>query len=755
MMKHLMLYGYIVLLVMGSVPVCRAQSVEQQENLSVKTALPEAEANRPIKVGLALSGGGARGFAHVGALKVLEEVGMPIDYIAGTSMGSIVGGLYAIGYPAAEIEQIITEVNWDDLFSDTPPRNLWSYQKKQASSKYILGVGFTRKGFVVPKGFTAGQKISNFLSFLTLRVSDRERFDDFPIPYRAVAADIGTGEEVIMDRGSLADAMRASMAVPGFFPPVSLDGHLLVDGGIVKNLPVDVVKAMGADVVIAIDVSSPLKHADELGNPLSILNQMIALQMFNATEKQRAQAKLLVITDLEHYSSADFSEAADIIALGETSVRAQFDDFQQLAQEVQASRESGRGILARIRNEARDIMIQDIVIEGNTLDDEQLLLKQFAEQVGQPLQPELLEQRIEEIFSSGKYETVKFSLLPNGEEGKVLKLSLQERQQGLHFLRFGMNYEARVNDAEEDKMVLLLSASLNNVTGPGSSWTSDLQFVNVTKIQSEYIQPVGKGFFVAPRAYLSQDFQTLYENKRSIARYDTDDVGFGVRAGTFLRRLGEFSLGVVFERIDVVPTSKALEDAFPRFNENVSMLNLRSHLDMLDTFPFPTSGRIVTMEYQWATPELGGDVEYHRFKLDFSRYYSFQQGNTLGLRLQLGTDFRSGLPAYKHFDFGGRDSFVGYKIDELTGVHLGVLSLEYRYAFYQLPSAVGGDIFAIAIANVGNTWESYEDLSEEFDVRYGGSIGIGINTVLGPVSADFAMGNGGRQAIYVNIGYKF
>lgn len=740
-MKRIMLSITLLALIVGNSSICSAQQDRPEES--------------PLKVGLALSGGGARGFAHIGALKVLEEVGMPIDYIAGTSMGSIVGGLYAIGYSADEIEQVVTEVDWDDLFSDTPPRNLWSYQKKQASSKYILGVGFTRDGFVVPKGLTAGQKISNFLSFLTLRVSDREQFDEFPIPYRAIATDIGTGAEVVLEQGILADAMRASMAVPGVFTPVELDGHLLVDGGIVKNLPVDIVKAMGADVVIAIDVSSPLKDADELGNPLSILNQMIALQMLKATEAQRREADLLVITDLDSYSSSSFGSAAEIVALGEESVRTKFDDVQQLAERVRANRESSRDILARIRDEARDVVVQDIIIAGNTLEDDQLLRKQLEEQIGRPLQPELLEQKIEEIFSSGKYETVKFSLLSNGAEGKVLQLNLQEREQGLHFVRFSMNYEARMDDAEEDKMVLLVSASLNNLTGPGSSWTTELQFVNVTKVQTDYIQPIGKGFFLAPSAYLTQDFQTLYQHKRPVARYDNDDVGLGFRIGTFLRRLGEFSLGAIFEQIEVAPSSAALEERFPRFKENVTMLQLRSHLDMLNTFPFPTSGRIVTMDYQWATPDMGGDVEYHRFQIDYGRYYALRPRHTLGFRLQLGSDFDSGLPTYKHFRFGGRDSFVGYKIDELTGVHLGAFALEYRYKLYELPSAVGGGIFATAIANVGNAWDSFDALSDEFDVRYGGSAGISVDTVLGPMSADFAMGDGGRQTVYINIGYKF
>jgi NTE family protein len=706
------------------------------------------------KVGVVLSGGGARGFAHIGALKVLEEIGLPIDYIVGTSMGSIVGGLYAIGYSAEEIEEIVNEVDWEELFTDTPPRKLWSYQKKRISAKYMFEVGFNWDGFVIPRGLTAGQKISNLMAFLTIQASDIGHFDDFPIPYRAVGTDIVTGEEVILDHGSLPDAMRASMAVPGVFTPIEIDGRLLVDGGVVKNLPVDVAKNMGADLVIAIDISTPLRNKDALRNPVSILNQVIGLQITKVTEEQRKLADIVIIPELEGYSSSSFGKASEIIPLGEKATRTKLHELQDLLQKIRKTRPQSREVPQMVVQNIEEIYIEDIVVEGNITGNEQILLSQLREQKGQPLNPDFLEQKITEIFSTGKYETVKFALSPGSQKGKILKLQLQEREQGSHLLRFGMNYESRFDDAEEDKMVFLANATLNNLTGSGAYWSTDLQFVNVTKIVSEYFQPLGKGFFIAPFAYDSSDFQTVYEDKESIARYDKDELGVGVRLGTFIRRVGEVSVGYLLEYADVT-SAIALGEEFPDFYETITSFIARSRLDLLDTFPFPTSGSTLNIDYQMASKDLGGEIDFHKLAIEYWRYFTLGKRSTFGLGLHTGTSFDSELQPYNSFFLGGRDSFVGYKVEERLGSHLGVTTLEYRYRFYQLPSAVGGGIFAIATGNIGNAWKTVEEMTDDFSLRYGGSLGIGVDTILGPVRADFAIGDGGRQVIYLNIGYKF
>ncbi len=707
------------------------------------------------KIGLVLSGGGARGFAHIGALKVLEEVGIPIDYVVGTSMGSIVGGLYASGYSIDELERVITEVNWEDVFSDTPPRKMWSFVRKQEASKYLFGLGFTRHGLSLPQGITKGQKVSTLFSFLAIPVSEIEQFDDFPIPYRAVAADIATGEEVVLDHGSLAEAMRASMSVPGVFTPVEIDDHLLVDGGIINNLPVDVAKQMGADIIIAVDVSSELAGKDQLNNPLSILNQMIGLQMLRTTKAQRKLADVLILTDLEKFTSTDFNHGLEISALGEQSARKHLDELHALAEKIRKTRPVSRSVPYSLLKKYEDAYIENVVLTGDIADTS--IHKYFQNYKDKRVDPELIEQTVSSIFSTGNYESVKFSLTPGTEEnGKILNLKLQEKSVNPHLLRFGMYYESRQGDTEEDKMVLLLNVTFNDLTGNGSFWSTDLEFVNVDKLRTQYFQPLFKATFVLPEFHIFSDYQIVYDDKKSVARYNIEETGGTISLGSLIPRIGAVRAGYRFEKVEVKPTSVATApELFSPYNEIVSSVVVQTSIDRLDSFPYPHSGGIFNLHYEWADKNLGGEVNYQKLSADYWRYFPLATKHTLGIHLAAGSDFRSGLRPYRDFLLGGRYSFVGYKIEEIRGANIGIAGLEYRYHFASLPSPIGSSIYATLIGNVGNAWRDLDELTDNVELRYGGSLGIAADTFVGPVSIDFSIGDGGRQVLYMNIGMKF
>ena len=248
---------------------------------------PEAEKSRRPKIGVVFGGGGAKGAAHIGVLKVLEEQKIPVDYIAGTSMGAIVGALYASGLSAGELEKVITSIDWKDVFKGDPDRRDIDYRRKREDYQNLrLTVGMRDGKVVLPKGLVKDQKVNVLFETLMLHTSEIEDFDKLPIPYRAVAADLETGEMVILKGGRLADAARASMSVPGAFPPIELNGRLLIDGGIVRNLPIDIVREMGAEIIICIDVDKPLTTRDELGGSFSILNQMIDIMMKKNVREQ-------------------------------------------------------------------------------------------------------------------------------------------------------------------------------------------------------------------------------------------------------------------------------------------------------------------------------------------------------------------------------------------------------------------------------------------------------------------------------------
>jgi NTE family protein len=279
--------------------------------------------DRP-KIGLALGGGGARGAAHVGVLRTLEELGIPVDYVAGTSMGSIVGGLYAMGMSPDDIERTIEEIDWTEIFKDGPPRQERRFRRKQDDRTFLIDarpgvIEKERKVELVP-ALIQGQKLELALRRYTLPATEVQDFDDLRIPFRAVATDVVSGEAVVLGEGDLATAMRASMAVPAVFAPVEIGDRLLVDGGLAMNLPVSAVRAMGADIVIAVDVGGPRRQREEIGNVLAMLDQIASLVTFRNTEEEIAKLgprDLLIVPPLEReVLASDFPKMPTAIAIG-------------------------------------------------------------------------------------------------------------------------------------------------------------------------------------------------------------------------------------------------------------------------------------------------------------------------------------------------------------------------------------------------------------------------------------------------------
>ena len=301
-----------------------------------------------------LSGGGARGTAHIGVLKVLEQMRVPIDAIAGTSMGAVVGGLYASGLSARDIERIMTSINWQDAFRDKPPREDLTLRRKQEDENFLVNFPLGLRGgrIILPRGLIQGQRLTETLRRLTLPVARISNFDDLPTPFRAVATDLETGEAVVMGSGDLTSAMRASLSAPGVFAPVEREGRLLVDGGIADNVPVDIARAMGVDILIVVDVGFPLLPRRELGNAGVISNQMLAILIRRNAQTQLATLTprdILIEPALGDASSFDFGKVARVIGVGEAAARVQSGRLAQLAvseQDMQALSRPARGAAA-------------------------------------------------------------------------------------------------------------------------------------------------------------------------------------------------------------------------------------------------------------------------------------------------------------------------------------------------------------------------------------------------------------------------
>ena len=414
--------GFPTLLILAAallaVPAFQAAA---EESAAPKTGRP--------RIGLVLSGGGARGAAHIGVIKVLEELRVPIDCIAGSSMGSIIGGLYASGLSVAEIEKTLTGVDWTDAFLDDIPREERSFRRKRDDDLYLLKAkaGFKDGSFNLPTGVLQGQKIDLLFKGLTLPVGEIPDFNRLRIPFRAVATDIVTGKEVVLDHGDLALAMRASMSVPAVFAPVEIDGRMLVDGGVSNNLPMDVAREMGADILIVVDISTPMSTREELNNALAITNQLTNILTRSNTEAQLAtlgKQDILLVPDLKGISSSDFLKAGEAIPRGIASADGRREDLARLAISEDAYQAYQAGREARMM--ARPV-VEFVRLDNRSRISDELLRSRIRIRIGEPLDLAALDADIARIYGLELFENIHYEIVE--EEGrKGVVVHVQERR---------------------------------------------------------------------------------------------------------------------------------------------------------------------------------------------------------------------------------------------------------------------------------------------------------------------------------------
>jgi len=456
---------------------------------------PQEVTGRP-RIGLALAGGGGKGWAHIGVLKVLEELRVPIDCIAGTSAGSIVGGIYASGTSVAEMEEVIVASNWGRLFQDSPPRQDESLSRKAQDLRGLwdLELGVGKAGVKLPSGIFAGQQVNALLRRLTLRAVGTEAFDELEIPFRAVATDLKTGDLVVLDRGELATAMRASMAVPGAFTPEPVGGRLLVDGGLRQNLPVETVRAMGADIVIAVDLGEVEPTAAQLANPLGVANQMISIFInlnVRASREALTPDDIVIEPQVQKYSSSDFSKGAALIPIGETAARQVEDRLRALSlseQQYTSLRER-----RRTHSEAGPAVVK---IEVDTSElrnvNPEYVRERFAvDDTSGALDHRRIEKEIAELLGDGDYERIDYRYEDRDDGTRVLGIAPREKPWGPGYLRLGLRL---ATDFQEDTGFDLLGSYRRHwLNSRGGQLRADFSVGTTTGLRTELYQPVMLG----------------------------------------------------------------------------------------------------------------------------------------------------------------------------------------------------------------------------------------------------------------------
>ncbi len=560
-----------------------------------------AEAPRP-RVGLVLSGGGARGLAHVGVLKALEELRIPVDAIAGTSMGAVVGGLYASGMTAAEIEKLMRSLDWSAAFRDRPARNTLNFRRKQDDREFLVRfpLGIQGGDFRLPRGLIQGQRLTQTLRVQTMPVAAVEDFDELPTPFRAVAADLETGERVVLERGDLTSAMRASMSAPGVFAPVEVDGRLLVDGGIVENLPVDVAKSMGVDIVIAVDVGFLPVGRKELTSALAVSNQAITIMMLRETGRQRALLSaddVLILPELGSLQSTDFAAAEKTIDLGLAAMRASTERLARLS----LAEEPWQAYLA-----ARAIQPQQPVVHFVRTD---LKSERYSERIqaelgpvmGQPLDPQALDARLSHFYGSDNFEALDYRLVREGVLTGI-EVSARRKSWGPNFLRFGL--ELQDDFQGNSSFSAGVRAQVTEVNRFGAEWQTDAQVGANPLFRTEFYQPIGYGsnWFVVPRLSIERQNLDIFEDDRRLATYRVRESAAEFDFGREFGSWGELRGGVIYGdgNRNLLVGDSSDPDLPPRDRFDRGEFMARFAVDLLNDVFFPRDGELFTL--QWNAP---------------------------------------------------------------------------------------------------------------------------------------------------------
>jgi NTE family protein len=401
---------------------------------------PSVQNQTRPRIGLVLSGGGARGLAHIGVIKVLEEMQVPVDFITGTSMGAIVGGLYASGLSPDDLEKLVTSMDWDDAFTDRPAVDELSFRRKEDSQRYKINVdlGYRDGKFALPKGVIQGQNLNIQIKKLLLHTADIQNFDNLRIPFRAIAADIETGDQVILRSGDLAKAMRASMSIPGVFAPVEIGDRLLVDGGIANNLPADIARQMGADIIIAVDIGTSLRSRENLSSAASITAQVMTILIQKNVQAQLSSMKekdILIQPVLGDIGTTDFSKAARAITIGYDAANKVRTQIASLA----VSPDLYQNYLARQRKGSTDAPVIDYVrVENNSSLLPQVLSAQIETWPGRKLHTETLVKDLKRLYGLDTFERVDFRL-ENIRKQTGLVIEADKKSWGDTFIKFGFS----------------------------------------------------------------------------------------------------------------------------------------------------------------------------------------------------------------------------------------------------------------------------------------------------------------------------
>jgi len=697
--------------------------------------------NDTLRVGLVLSGGGAKGIAHVGVLEALEEAGVHIDYITGTSMGALVGGLYSIGYTTEQLAEIVHSNDFNEFFQDRKQRRYSSNYEKLTGERTLVSFPMSRRGISLPPGVITGQKIYTFFSRLAWHVSTERNFDNFPIPFAAIATDLETGEAAVFRSGYLPDALRASMSIPSVFTPIEIDDRIYVDGGLIRNLPVQDAIDMGANYIIAVDAGSRLEDRTGLQSLTAILNQTISFRIRDNVEQQRSLADYYVdIEDVRLFSTNDFSEAEAILRVGRNAGQEHLQSFKEIA-----SKQNREPIKRQRIPEPEFISIDQVTIEGNTVYDDYVILSLLEFLPGSNIHPDLIEERLSQLYSSQYIDNVHYRI-EQFEDDNILHITIIENLQNR--FRLGTRYESQT------KSSILLSANFQSVIQPGSVTRLEARLgerLNFKAEQSFFTAFDSRSALLASVEYLSEKVDWYSENE-IVGRHSNKTFRGEISWANYFSTNNLIAFGI---RKDFTNYSSQINPNEVRSSpDNYHAFFMRYMRDNLNRKAFTQRGRKMVVQSFVSDPVIFSPISFSASEFHYQN--NFQLTNSLTFRNTLWAAYTTGRdlpwgywpspnrydPVNDYIRFGGADRF------ELTSRNVQMASAGFQVEpFYHW--FIGFDVYG---GRFSDHWDF--DLTQN-DIDYAVSLSLGSLTLLGPVELIMSRSTFNRFHAEIQVGFLF
>jgi len=726
--------------------------------LLILSAHPAASASNSTeehpRIGLVLSGGAALGSAHVGVLKVLEELHVPIHCIAGTSMGAIVGGLYASGVSPEEMEQILATTDWRNLLDDRPNRRDLPYRRKVDDQTYLtkFEVGFNHGSIQIPSGLIAGRKLGFALQMMALQSAGIDDFDRLPIPFRAVATDLETGEAVVLSKGNLAKAMRASMSLPGIFTPVEIDGHLVVDGGLAANLPVQAALDMGADIIIAVDVGQPLPDKEGLTSIAKVTSQIIGLQIVENVKAQTALADVVIRPELEGFGSAQFERGVEMVPRGEEAALKVADELRRYA----IPDDAYQARIDEIRNwkSPAGSKVSAVRLSQSTTADSRFVLRQVRTRPGDVLDFETIRQDLERLYRTGDYVRVDVQF-EKTDEGYDVYFEAIDKPWGPDYVRFGLNVFADLEG--ESSFDVLASYTMTRVNRLRGELKVRPQIGENPAIFGEVYQPLSldQTWFVAGRVVQSTSTEYLSIGGGAVIPYRIDRfesaADFGLQLGRYAEIRTGFNQGKITARVRDSADSDD-PSTYPRRTEaDLGGFHLLAIVDQFDNMNFPREGYFALVDYRGYREALGSDADYDHL-VGFLGLAGTRGKSTLLTMARVYSALGSDSPEI--YDMGGLFDLSGVPAGSVTGQYGGNVAVVLLHHIADLPIGVGNGVYIGGSVEAGNLWAEAGEASFS-DLIFSASAVVGADTIFGPVYLALGISDTGDDALYFYVGRTF